>query len=389
MPYTAPTVNYSETLNGTYTTITGVQSVSINRGRERFQDNFTPTVCQVELIPANSYALPFAVGQFIDVRDANNASSPCYFFGVITDVNRNYQMPYKTVTGAAPADRITITATGATGSIAQNSVTNLSYAADKANLITFLASQQAKVFTSTLSDNQINVSAINFTGGLFDLINGLLRTSQSFIDDLDSKRSFVITDFKHYAVTFNPGNGNYGATFSDAGTVGAFKMSALDFLSSVQNTFTKVEVTPNGGSAQSATTGVAPFNTLVYDTYNATNADAASLAQLILALQQFAAITPFTLTTNTMLSSSCTALSLLSTTDIYGQLPADRTMRLGSSVTIIFRGTTVLAQIQGINTVFYPDYAQVQLNLSPSLGAAFTLDSSAFGVLDQNRLGYP
>jgi hypothetical protein len=64
-------------------------------------------------------------------------------------------------------------------------------------------------------------------------------------------------------------------------------------------------------------------------------------------------------------------------------------MNLGAGVTVLFRGTTALAEIQGINTVFYSDYAQLQLYLSPSLGTPFTLDSSTFGVLDTNRLGYP
>jgi hypothetical protein len=61
---------------------------------------------------------------------------------------------------------------------------------------------------------------------------------------------------------------------------------------------------------------------------------------------------------------------------------------IGALVTVIFRGTTVTAQIQGINTTFYPDYASVQLYLSPSIGAPFTLDSPILGVLDQNRLGF-
>jgi hypothetical protein len=64
-------------------------------------------------------------------------------------------------------------------------------------------------------------------------------------------------------------------------------------------------------------------------------------------------------------------------------------MNLGASVTVIFRGTTVTATIQGINTTFYDDYATVQLFLSPSLSSSFTLDSTVLGVLDTNRLGYP
>jgi hypothetical protein len=62
---------------------------------------------------------------------------------------------------------------------------------------------------------------------------------------------------------------------------------------------------------------------------------------------------------------------------------------IGASASIVFRGTTVTGQIQGLSAAFYPDRASVQLYFSPSLGTPFTLDSSTNGVLDQNRLGYP
>ncbi len=88
MPYTAPTVNYCATMAGTYTTLTGVQSVSISRGRRYFQDNFQASQCVVELIPATSYSPELAIGQFIDVRVANTATSRAFFTGQITDVER-------------------------------------------------------------------------------------------------------------------------------------------------------------------------------------------------------------------------------------------------------------------------------------------------------------
>jgi hypothetical protein len=61
---------------------------------------------------------------------------------------------------------------------------------------------------------------------------------------------------------------------------------------------------------------------------------------------------------------------------------------VGKTAVITFRGETVVAQIQGIVASFYVDRASVQLYFSPSLGVPFTLDSSSFGVLDTNRLGF-
>jgi len=388
MPYTTPTVNYSATLNGTYTSLTGIQSVSISRGRQRFQDNFPQTNCVIELIPANSYALPLAVGQFIDVRDANNASSPAYFVGAITDVSRQFAMPYKSGTGAAPQDRITITATGAVGRMASTVIDTFTpIASTVSNVIDIIAADNAGVDMFSVVPSMVAVPATTFQGGSLDLINGLLRTGQYLIDDLDSKR-VALTSSQFTATNFAAGIGNRQFVFSDAGTVGAYEFDGLEYLSSVQNAFTEIEVVAPGLATQKASTGSAPFNSLVYDTYNASTADALSLANFILATQDRVAVTPFSITTSTIQSPTCTLISLLSTRDIVSP-GADVGMNLGAGVTVIFRGTTAAAQIQGITTVFYSDYARVQLYLSAGSGTPFTLDSNTFGVLDTNRLGYP
>jgi hypothetical protein len=383
MTYTAPTVNYSATLNGTYTSLTGVQSVSINRGRQRFQDNFPQTSCVIELIPADTYALPLAVGQFIDVRNVNTSAGAAYFTGVITDVSRKFAMPYNSGTGAAPQDRITITATGPTGQLGKTSLSNYSVANTSAIVEIILAAGANNVVTEHLADSDKLTSAQTFTGGLLDLINTLLRTIQFLIDDIDAQRSVVYGDF---ITAFYPIGNASSLTFSDAGTVGAFKFSDLEYLSSVQNVFTEVEVVPAGLATQSATSGAAPYNTLVYNTFNATTANALDLAEFILATQSLVQVTPFSIATNTNIEPNCLGFAQLNVASKLA--PPIGVQILGSLITVIFRGTTVTAQIQGINTTFYPEYAAVQLYLSPSLGAPFTLDSTILGVLDQNKLGY-
>jgi hypothetical protein len=387
MSYSPPGVFYSATLDGTYTALTGIQSVSINRGRQRFQDNFLPTSCIIELIPADSYTVPLEVGQFLDVREGNDANFICYFQGVITDVNRRFDMPYDSGTGAAPGDRITITATGTTGVLASNSVTNFFINGQYVTNTIFGFAGTLGISVGNTIANFVEVPAITFTGGAFDLVNALLRTNQYFIDDLDNRRESFSTGFQYMASDYPPGIGNREFVFSDAGTVGAFKFAALEYLSSVQNTFTEAEVVAPGIATQTASTGVAPFNTLVYNTYNASTVDASNLAQFLIATQNLVSVTPFSVSTNTLISPTCTTISVLSNRTIY-DVGADRGMNLGSAVTVEFRGTSVLAQIQGINTTFYPDQARVQLYLSPSLGAQFILDNDTFGVLDTNKLGF-
>ena len=392
MPYTTPTVNYCATLDGTYTSLTGIQSVSISRGRQRFSDNFTQTSCVIDLIPAATYAVPLAVGQFIDVRTTNSGSSPAYFVGTITDVQRQYSIPYNTVSGVAPADRITITATGAIGAIAKNTVNAdfivNTFCTDSIGQlgVTILVRCDPVGGVSRFPRNSTNILS-DFQ--VLDVINQLLRTGQLFLDDLDNLRTTRVTFYgteKSAATTYAQGQGATTYTFTDTGS--GFAFNDVQFLSSVQNTFTQVQVTSTGlVTTQTASSGAAPYNTLVYDTYSESEANALSLAGYIINKQATATAVPYSISTNTMAAPTCTNLAMLSTTSVYTDPSA--TMTLGSAVSVTFRGTTATATIQGINTTFYPDYATVQLFLSPSLGTPFTLNSTTLGVLDQNRLGFP
>ncbi len=390
MAYTAPTVNYCATINGTYTSLTGIQSVSINRGRQRFQDNFTQTNCTIELIPAASYAVPLAVGQFIDVRTTNAAGSPAYFVGTITDVERSYSIPYNTVSGVAPADRITISAAGTLGVLGKSTFSQYYMVSTNCTESVFAAAFDAGAVVDCIG---ANYSSLTFNSaqllndiGVLDLTNGLLRTCQYFVDDIDNARASYLGK-NSVGATFPAGQGNTSYTFSDVGTVGTYRFNNLQFLSSVQNTFTQVQVAPTGLATQTASSGSAPYNTLVYDTYNLSTADASALASYIVSMQQTATAVPFSITTNTLMAETCTSISQLALTSVLNDITAG--MNLGATVTVTFRGTTTTATIQGISTTFYPDYASVQLFLLSSVATAFTLNSTIIGILDTNRLGYP
>lgn len=379
MTYTPPTVNYSTTINGTYTTLSGIQSVSVSRGRQRFQDNIGATSCTIELIPATSYATPLAVGQFIDVRTSNTGSSTAYFCGKITDIQRTYSYPYNSVSGYAPADRIVITATGATGLLAATTLDNYSFASIYASvaLSTMISTYGVvPIYVDSFTQSSIQT----YSGGLFDAANQLLRTLQYVLEETRTDRTNP-----YFFITFGPlGYGWSTPTkFSDTGASGSLAFTELQFLSSAQNSFTQVSVQPEGLAAQTVSTGSAPYNSLPYQTYNNSTADALSLANYILTTNNQPTPVPFTLSTNTMAAPTC--MSLAEWVDPSGPMAPI----LGSPVEVTFRGSTSVASIQGITSVFYPDHASVQLFLSPSLGTPFTLDSTAFGVLDTNRLGYP
>lgn len=376
MSYTSPTVNYATTFTGTYTTLTGVQSVVIRRGRQRFQDPIAQSVCTIDLIPANSYATPLAIGQFIDVRATNSSSATCYFFGRITDVTRTYDIPYNSSTGAAPGDRISITATGPVGmigsavldSVGFGSGTDASDAADEIVMYSGVLyfSEPSGVKTS----NQL------LDGPALDNLNTVLQTGQLLIDDLDTSRALDLFVY----IYKNSGTNTAGFSYSDTA---ATRFTRLEYESSAQSTFNFVKVLPEGGEPQIASSGTGPYNSLEYNTFNQTNADALTLANYLYNLFS-AQVTPvpFVLSTDTNVAASCMDVAVLPNSSTF-------TKYLGQVVNITFRGTTVAAQILGIEAGFFLDRAVVQLFLAPSLGVPFTLDSTTNGVLDQNRLGYP
>jgi hypothetical protein len=389
MPYTAPTVNYSTTVGGTYTTLTGVQSVSIFRGRQYYQDPFSRSTCTVELIPANSYATPLAIGQYIDVRTTNIGTATCYFAGTITDVQRQYAIPYNSDTGAAPQDRILITATGGTGALGATQLTNYSLSATYVYLSTDTVASAAGVLREltnnfTLYEPLIKNSAYTTTSSALDIMNYLLRTGQLYIDDSDTGRfSGIPTAVLVYGLSDNEFV-RTGITFSDNGS-GTYKYDGLSYLSSAQNTFSQITVQPTAYAQQTTNSGSAPYNSLLYSTVNDSTADALSLSKYLYGtLSGQLTPVPYQITTSTTVSASC--MDLLSMRNRYY---LSGTTSIGATASVVFRGTTATGLIQGVQGTFYPDKATLTTYLSPTLGGSFILNSSTFGVLNTNRLGYP
>ena len=380
MPYTAPKVCYSATVNGTYTELTGVQSVNISRGRQRSTDAFSGSSCVVEIIPANSYALPLAIGQFLDVRTTNSGASPCFYSGRITDVQRRYSIPYNSATGAAPADRIFLTVSGGTGVIGAQVTDSTTFLTGGSDVI-LEAQNRAEGGAGVYASNIVtypsvlcSAQTIAIGTSLMTTISQLLNTAQWVIDDGDQGR--VRVSSYDYACVFYPSSAT-GANiaFTDDGTAG-FKYSNIEYVSSLQSSFSAVVVQPEGLTSQVALTGNLR-NSFVLKSFDQTTAQAQNLANYFLTVSQQTTPTPFVIQTSTAVS------------DTAADLGRYMTYPIGTAVTVKFRGTTVFATVQGWSFGYYPDMANVQVYLSASLGTPFTLDSSAFGVLDTNRLGYP
>ena len=384
MTYYAPTVQYNSGSSATWYTLTGIQSVSITRGRQRFQDAISQTSMVIELIPATSYTVPLAIGQPIDCRSSDPSSPGAFFQGRITDIQRSYDFPYNSGTSYAPADRIRITCTGGLGTMAISQLNTFGWtgpciaevgiqtmtSVTTINLLyTQLALSPALVSTQTFPDDV----------SVMDVTTKLVQSAQLTIDDYDEGQAIGATQLG--VVTYPTGYGSTALTFSDAG--GGVKYSGLEFLSSVQNTFNKITVQAEGLAEQYYQAGVAPFNPLQYATYSATTTDAYNLATYLgTMLSGQVQVAPYVVSTNTAVDSSALTGALMVSA-------SNTNPPLGKTVNIAFRGTNYQATAIGLSLSFTPDRGYVQWFLSPSLGTPFTLDSTAFGVLDTNRLGYP
>lgn len=393
MAYTPPNVYFATTFDGTYTALDGVQSVSISRGKSRFQDPSPASQCSVELIPQSTFPA-MTIGQFIDIRDSNSGASSAYFSGKITDIQRSYAIPYNAGTGATPADRVVITVTGGTGVLAAG-------ATRAGNIVNVDATYYLMTIPMVESVYGITPQNIGFSyaGGaspspigqnvlaaveqVWVNLNKTLNTIQYSVDDLDLNRTFKQNAVSQAIVSagiysYPTGQTSKNISFVDDGTTGSsvYKYAQIEYLSSVQSAFTQVLI-ESTLATQDVNNASPPFVGLNYPTVAATTGQATSLGNYVLTVNNATSPVPFSIATSTAQQESAAALGKLAECPI------------GTAVTVKFRGTTVQATVSGISASYYPDRANIRLTLTPSLGTPFTLDSSAFGVLDTNRLGYP
>lgn len=113
MPYTPPTVAYvsirTAPLTSLMTQISGVISVSFERGRQRLVDDIQGLTAIIEFY-GSAFGLTDKpeIGTPIVIGTSDNQG---YFSGYVTDIERTYGIPYKS--GVGPEDRIVVRAAGA------------------------------------------------------------------------------------------------------------------------------------------------------------------------------------------------------------------------------------------------------------------------------------
>jgi hypothetical protein len=402
-------------MNGTYTTIAGIQNLQFNRGRQRYSDPFASSNLTIEMLAPTNDALIPTVGNYIDIRATNSSASEAYFVGKVTDVLRQYDIPYTSATNSAPGDRIYITVRGALGLIGQYQAENIGVfqvGLTRSILQTF------DNFCGVLFNTKVEYignrfqwptllfesQGVYFSGSGLDTLNQLGRTNPYYFSDYDNARVVTVADPSVGGI--NPGYGprDFMIGVRDAGLsevsasnftfsdTGAIRYDGIEFLTGNQNNYTFIAVStgnnlfndsgvsiPNpipapGGYADSS---FAPYTTLDWTTNSMETDWSNDLGAIVYNRTTKPTIGPFSITTTTAVDSTALNMALMNTHFV------------GETGSITFRGTTYKVSLEGVEVSMTPDQARVTCYFSPFPGDFFILDSASNGVLDTNRLGYP
>jgi hypothetical protein len=402
-------------MDGTYTSISGIQNLQFNRGRQRYTDPFASSNCVIEMLAPTSDASIPKVGNFLDIRATNSSASEAYFVGKVTDVRRQYDIPYTSATNYAPGDRVFVTVRGALGLIGQYQ-TNKTYIFKEnpsRSILTIFDSFMGFLFNvkviyigdkTTWNDPLVISDSVAFSGSALDTMNQLARTGPYYFSDYDNAR--VVAVPAPGRAGYNPGYGprDFQVGMRDAGLseiassnftfsdTAAIKYDGIEFLTGNENNFTFVLVstgnnltnidsgatipTPIPASGGYADDSYSPYTTLDWTTNSQTLAWSNSLGAIVYNRTTKPTIGPFSVTTTTAVESTALNMALMNTHFV------------GETGSITFRGTTYKVSLEGVEVSMTPDQARVTCYFSPFPGDFFILDSTSNGVLDVNKLGY-
>lgn len=379
MTYTGQfTVSIGPTSSTTSPVTTKVLAVNLNVGRRMITDRWTPDICTVELYaPATGgYTVP-NLGDFLQLNDANKIYS-----GIITDVRRDYGIPYSSGTGNAPADRITITAA---------SVGKYQAGRGYATSVVIPASQiLGNAVVDVWFDGITSLSSPSFygngwgfiaqnetyTGNVLDYMNTASQSVAGYITDRGASGSPNMVSNGYRAVQNHMNFSDVPG--SQSSTTWTYYYDQIEFLASADNSYTRVDVAYNSGaSTATALSGSQPYNA-----YNTTSnlenlSEAQQVADVDLAILSQTAYRPFRVSTRSALWPSILGpYYVLDQNDV-----------IGTTMNVTFRGTTYALICEGFTVSQDLDDARWTFYFSPSLGVPLILDSTAFGILNTNTLG--
>jgi len=354
-----------------------VINANVRIGRQRLTDRFTPDTCTIELLaPASGGPAIPPRGYYLQINGTNEL-----FNGIITDVRRDYGIPYNSGTGAAPADRITIAAEStALYWCGRGYATNV-------NITT--AMDLITAGTDVFYDGVDALTSPSYYGTAFDTFVSQNETFSGIVlDYLNTQAVSVVGHITDRGFGNAPSlwaNGerlderyvNFTDFGSQSSAADSYFYDQIEFLASDDNSYTEIRVGYNSNASQAvSSTGAQPFASYSTTSILENLADAQQTADVTAAILSQSTLRPFRLSTTT---------AIVGTFDMARQVN-DYNL-VGTQCIINFRGTVYNMVIEGYQVSQDLEQGRYTFYFSPAVSQPLILTSSEFGILDTNTLG--
>jgi hypothetical protein len=344
------------------TAFSGIQSVSMRKGRINLTDNYSTG--SVTITGVNPSSLPtITIGDMIYTTISYTPpSGPSFSNGNsfrVTNVTIEYGIvPNEdtwTITGEdafGEAGRATFSRTFSAGSLTVTAATAIGTDVSVPVLV-----------VSSLPDG-VTMSGQTFTNeNALQVITNLSNTGAGSLWAISDSIYWYPRNWQTEVVYYN---------FTDTGTgTKPVKYDRVQFAALADTAVTKVIVEPSGLAAQSSGTG---NNVFSIQTYNETTTEAANLAAYFAG--SLSVVTPKPIQISVLLNNQAN-------TDALAALSAL------SGINLTFRGSVYKTIVLGYSVTSTPEATRFSYNvISADFFRYLILNDPVFGTLDNNRLGY-
>ena len=352
-----PYVTVEAYLSATWTTISNVQSVQLDKGRTKISDEFRPGTGSItgrrnDLLPSG-----IIIGTEIRVYISAQGEQGYYLYYRVADLNLNYGI-------ISSLDTWQLNVEDAFAYLGRNTI-DISWAAGTNTAVAFtdvctasnLGSYYEFAGKSTLSSQAI------VTTNAQDIMQTIINTEQGALYADGTGLKFYARGWQATAPSVN---------FTDTGT-GAFpvRYDQVTFRSMADNYADYVIVYPRGSTEVVSGDGIYSYN---LDSYSFDSGQALNLAQYVAGVFDVQSSTPSTVSLQLNEQSNLDWMKAL-------QAPA--------AAKITLRGSVYNSIVLGCSITGDPSSLRFTFNLASSDFFSFlTLDNAIYGTLDDNKLGY-
>lgn len=363
-----------------FTALSNVTSIAVNLGRRAQLDQYNASTAQIVVRYPTGFASPIAAlitGTYISIYIPSGKN---IFFGVISNVQVNYGMPF--VGGVGNADYVTISVESAFarlgrlqgGGYAMTSQTIAN------QMVTGYTQTNVRMYWDQIAGGvgapgpQMAATTINGTWG--DWLNRAAVTTNARMVDALGDAVTLLSPFTLDTSAIN---------FSDVANNATNQVyDQIEFQSLADNYYTQVTVTPESFGATTVTKSgaVKPYRTLQTNTFNSSVAQGADFANYLLSNYKDS---KFAIGSISCQAEAQTVFGL----NKIGAGTAGAASMIGAKCSVTFRGTVYNAVVEGVSITATPAGSRYTYYFSGAdLNAYLLLNNTVFGRLDFNKLGY-